>query len=211
MSPDVLEAAERALLRLSAAVTAGAWDALRALRAAHRPDRRWREVLLQAHLFCGFPRVVEAWGVLREAGDLGALDPDERETWPPGAAPDDPGARGRALFDAIYGGGAPAVRDTLASHHPELARWIEEHAYARVLARAGLEPRLRELAAVVALAVQAQDRQLASHARGAVRLGATPAEVCAALEAVGDLVEPTALARARDVVAAFATPEGDPS
>lgn len=206
MSPEALDPEERVLLRLSAAVTAGDWKALRELRDGHRPDRRWREVLLQSHLFCGFPRVVEAWAVLHEAGDLGGLDPDECEGWPPAERKDDPVARGRALFEAIYADRAAAVRGTLAGHHPELARWIEEHAYARVLARPGLEPRLRELAAVVALAVQAQDRQLASHARGAMRLGATPTEVRAALEAVADLVEPDALARARDVVAAFTTP-----
>jgi AhpD family alkylhydroperoxidase len=195
---------ERVLLRLSAAVTAGDWNALRELRRGRRPDRGWREVLLQAHLFCGFPRVVEAWGVLREGGDLGSLDEDEREDWTTTGLPD----RGRRLFDAIYAESADAVRATLAGHHPELARWIEEHAYARVLTRAGLTPRLRELAAVVALAVQAQDRQLASHTRGAVRLGATPAEVLEALEAVADLLEPALLERAREVVSAFANASG---
>lgn len=188
-------------MRLSAAIALGRWDELRALRhaAPHgEPDRAWREVLLQAHLFAGFPRAVEAAGVLAASGGLGQLEAGEVEE-----SPADP-ARGRALFDALYGDQSAAVRGGLEALHPELARWIEEHAYARVLARPGLAPDRRELCAVAALAATAQERQLASHARGAVRLGASGAEVLEALAAVADLLDGAVLARARDVVEYFA-------
>lgn len=191
---------DRRLARLSALIALGRWDALRALRRAApagEPDRGWREVLLQAHLFAGFPRVVEAAGVLEEAGGLGAPASDELED---GSGSD---AAGRALFDAIYGAQAPSVRGALERFHPLLARWIGEHAYARVLARPGLAADRRELCAVAALAVQGQERQLASHARGAVRLGARAEEVRATVEAVSDLVHPDDLARLREVVARF--------
>jgi alkylhydroperoxidase/carboxymuconolactone decarboxylase family protein YurZ len=196
-----LSALDRRLVRLSAAIALGRWDELRALRhaaPAGEPDRHWREVLLQAHLFAGFPRAVEAAGVLAASGGLGPLEPGEREESPADVA------RGRALFDALYADQADAVRTGLEALHPELARWIEEHAYARVLARPGLAPDRRELCAVVALAATAQERQLASHARGAVRLGAHPMDVLEALAAVEDLLAPAVLARARDVVAHFA-------
>ena len=195
-----LSASETRLVRLSAAIALGAWDELRRLRREAppgEPDRRWREVLLQAHLFAGFPRAVEAASVLATFGGLGPPEPDEL------AQSSDPAA-GRALFDAIYGENAPTVRAALDEAHPELARWIAEHAYGRVLARAGLAPDRRELAAVAALAAQGQERQLASHARGAVRLGATTAEVRATVEALHDLVAPALLERAREVVAHFA-------
>jgi alkylhydroperoxidase/carboxymuconolactone decarboxylase family protein YurZ len=195
-----LSARDRRLVRLSAAIALGLWDELRALRRAApagEPDRAWREVVLQAHLFAGFPRVVEAAAVLDEAGGLGAPDPAELEPAPP-----DPAA-GRALFDAIYAERAEPVRATLAAAHPLLARWIAEHAYARVLARPGLSADRRELCAVAALAAQGQERQLASHARGAVRLGATATEVGAVIEALGDWLEPAHLARAREVTAHF--------
>ncbi len=191
---------DRRLVRLSALIALGRWDELGALRRAApagEPDRRWREVVLQAHLFAGFPRVVEAASVLAAAGGLGACEADERESAPPELA------AGRALFDAIYGARAEAVRAELAGFHPVLARWIDEHAYARVLARPGLGADRRELCAVAALAAQGQDRQLASHARGAVRLGASPAEVRETLEEIAALLEPAALARAREVVAHF--------
>jgi alkylhydroperoxidase/carboxymuconolactone decarboxylase family protein YurZ len=188
-------------VRLSAAITLGRWDELRALRRsapAGEPDRRWREVLLQSHLFAGFPRVVEAAGVLEEAGGLGLAAAEELEPLPSDSA------AGRALFETIYAERADAVRATLERAHPLLARWIGEHAYARVLARAGLTPDRRELCAVAALAAQGQDRQLAAHARGAVRLGASRAEVLGALQAVADLLDAALLERAREVLHRFA-------
>ncbi len=191
---------DRRLVRLSALIALGRWDELGALRRAApagEPDRRWREVVLQAHLFAGFPRVVEAASVLAAAGGLGTLEADELASVPP-----DPAA-GFALFDAIYGARAEAVRAELAGFHPALARWIAEHAYACVLSRPGLAADRRELCAVAALAAQGQDRQLAAHARGAVRLGASPAEVQETLEEIAPLLEPTALARAREVIAHF--------
>jgi len=186
------------LARLGVAVVLTDRAELRRLRAAHRPDRRWREVLLQATSFAGFPRVITAFDVLREGGDAGSADAD-------GEHEDalDPAA-GRALFDAIYGDGAARVRRHLRDHHPLLERWVEEHAYGRVLARSGLAVVERELVAVAMLAASGLDRQLASHARGAVRLGADPAAVRAVVEAVADLCTPAALERAREVVAAFA-------
>jgi 4-carboxymuconolactone decarboxylase len=191
---------DRRLVRLSAAITLGDWDELRTLRRdapRGEPDRRWREVLLQSHLFAGFPRAVEAAAVLVEAGGLGACEPGELE--PDGTRPAD----GHALFERIYSDRASTVRAMLERAHPLLARWVAEHAYARVLARAGLAPDRRELCAVAALAAQEQDRQLAAHARGAVRLGATPAEVRAVLDEIADLLAPEALERARDVIAHF--------
>lgn len=194
-----LSPSEQRLVRLSAAIALGAWDELRRLRReapAGEPDRRWREVLLQSHLFAGFPRAVEAASVLAAVGGLGTPEPDELDRT------SDPAA-GRALFDAIYAENAATVRAALDEAHPELARWIAEHAYARVLARPGLAPDRRELAAVAALAAQGQDRQLASHARGAVRLGATRAELEEALTTLEGLVAPALLERAREVAAHF--------
>jgi alkylhydroperoxidase/carboxymuconolactone decarboxylase family protein YurZ len=72
-----------------------------------------------------------------------------------------------------------------------------------VLARAGLAAGRRELCAVAALAALGQERQLAAHARGALRLGATAAEVLGVLLAIDDLLAPDTAARARAVVARF--------
>ncbi len=187
---------DRRLLRISTAIVLGRWDDARAARAeapAGEPDRAWREAVLQTHLFAGFPRLVQAYSELEPAGGLGQPDPQELE----GDAPDV--ERGGALFDAIYGDGSGKVRALLAGHHADFERWILEHAYARVLARPGLSADRRELLATCALAALGQDRQLASHARGALRCGATSAELAASLDATADLIGPERLERARRI------------
>jgi 4-carboxymuconolactone decarboxylase len=197
--PAAVTGVEAELVRLTVATVLGRWDELRALRSdpGVRPGRRWREALLQTHLFAGFPRVVEAFAVLEPLGGAGQPDPDEV------LAEADQPARGRALFDAIYGDRADRVRAVLERAHPDFARWIEGHAYGRTLCRPGLEPAERELLAVAALTATGQDRQLASHARGAVALGATPEAVVDAVEVAAESLDPELADRARRVVSRF--------
>lgn len=195
---------EQTLVRLFTAGVLGRGDVLRALRLAAKPgepDRAWREALLQVHVFAGFPRLVEAYGAIESAGGLGTASADELEA---DAEDDFARARGRELFDRIYRDDAKAVRAMLERHHLDFARWIEEHAYGRVLARAGLDAEQRELLAVAGLAALGQERQLASHARGALRCGSTRERVDATLDAIADLVPAERLERARQVVARFA-------
>lgn len=196
---------ERRLVRLVAAIVLGDWPEVTRLRQAAppgEPDRAWREAVLQTHLFGGFPRLVEAYEVLERAGGLGVPDPTELEE---NTSPTrDLTREGADLFDAIYTDQAQSVRERLASFHPDFATWIARHAYGRVLSRPGLPASVRELCAVGALLVTGQDRQLASHARGAVRLGAEPAQVVAVLELLGDLLTPEIAARGRAVLERFA-------
>src|SRR5688572_14958490 len=117
---------DQRLVQLFAGVVLGRWDAVTELRRnapKGEPDRGWREAVLQAHVFAGFPRVVEAYAVLAACGGLGELTPDEclGET--------DQRERGRALFDRIYEGEADKVRAMLRAGHPDFAAWIEGHAY----------------------------------------------------------------------------------
>ena len=191
----------RRLVRLSALVVLGDWDGLTALRAAApegEPDRAWREVVLQSHLFAGFPRLIEAYEVLGAAGGLGEPDPDEHE----GQGSFEP--RGAALFERIYGDNTESVQARLASFHPDYQRWIAEHAYGRVLSRPGLGADVRELCAVAALFALGQDRQLASHARGAVRCGVPPGVVAEVPGLDEDLVPQARAERGRVVLSRFA-------
>jgi len=198
-------ARDRRLLRLFVLAVLGRWEELARLRReapAGEPDRAWREVALQVHVFAGFPRAVETYGVLERAGGLGHPEPDEIL-----AEPDRP-ERGRALFERIYEEHAAAIRAALGRGHPDFARFIEGHAYGRILSRPGLDPAFRERLAVAALAALGQERQLASHARGCLRLGGSEADVRSALEAVADLIAPERFERARAVLARF-VPAGD--
>ncbi|WP_419185968.1 carboxymuconolactone decarboxylase family protein [Rohdeia mirabilis] len=173
------------LVDLSIAVCRGDWDALLALRAVRPPDRRFREALLQLHLFVGFPQVVEAFGRLERAGGVGAPSPEESELEPD--LPD----RGRELFRRIYGDHAARVEQALGSH-PQLHGWVLGHAYGRVLTRGGLATFERELLAVTALCLRGPARQLASHLRGALACGATRAELEELLTLLEGRLGPTA-------------------
>jgi len=64
----------------------------------------------------------------------------------------------------VRSGGSPAARDR------------------RLVRRASFPDRERELAAIAVLAATAWERQLVSHLKGAVRLGATPREVRTAFD-----------------------------
>ncbi|MEO0663314.1 MAG: carboxymuconolactone decarboxylase family protein [Planctomycetota bacterium] len=190
------------LVRLCAAVCLHDRERLAELAAGLAPHARaprLRETLLQCHLFCGFPRTIAALDALSAHGlhIAGEEDPD----------PADPGARGAPLFDAIYGAGADGVREHLAGLDPTFARWVAEHAYGRVLSRTGLSGAERELLAVAALAATGHERQLASHARGAVRLGAAPGDVAGVLDAIAGSIDHERLVRARSVVERFARPD----
>jgi 4-carboxymuconolactone decarboxylase len=198
-----LSDSDRRLVRLFTAGVLGRFDEVVRVRkaaGAGEPDRRWREAVLQVHVFAGFPRLVELYGVIESAGGLGPLE--HHEAGEPSTQGDDR-ARGRELFERIYRDDSPAVRTMLEKHHPDFASWIEEHAYGRVLARPGLSADRRELLAVAALTALGQERQLASHARGSLRCGATRDELDATLACVADLIEPERLAKARRVVEKF--------
>jgi len=190
------------LVRAFASAVCGRFEVLReAARAYGVRDRAWREMLLQVHVFAGFPRGVEVHGVL---GDPAPEECDQDRELEHELADEAARRRGAQLFERIYADDAPAVRALLAGAHPDFAAWIEEHAYGRVLARPGLAADRRELLAVAALAALGQERQLASHARGALRCGATREEVEGVLDAIADLLEAERLLRAREIVARFA-------
>ncbi len=168
------------LARILVAIWRGDWatfaDAATAARGGGVPRGDLEETVLQAVLFCGFPRVVTAFEELAAA-------------WPVEVAPAGgglPAARqaeaGRALFAAIYGRNDAAVRAMLQNLHGELHDFVLEAAYGRILARPGLAPRDREAIAAAVLADQGQTRQFVAHARGARHLGATREELIAVLE-----------------------------
>ncbi|MEZ5980529.1 MAG: hypothetical protein R3F34_20280 [Planctomycetota bacterium] len=101
------------LVRLTVAVCRNDWDGLTALGETAVTDRRWREALLQVHLFAGFPAVVEAFTRLGRVDAVGEVVPQEAALEP------DRHERGRGLFERIYGAHGTRSR-VLAGAHPEL-------------------------------------------------------------------------------------------
>jgi alkylhydroperoxidase/carboxymuconolactone decarboxylase family protein YurZ len=174
-SGPLLEALCAGIVAAGRADLDGLQRTLQAARAAALPRAQFEEMLLQAVLFFGFPRVVSAFEVCNRAWPAatppagGAL-PMERQA-----------AAGRELFAAIYGGNDAAVRGMLASFHREFHDFVLEAAYGRILTRPSLDAGTRELLAVAALASLDQKPQLVAHARGALRFGRTRIEVGAAI------------------------------
>lgn len=146
------------------------------------------EGALSAHLFAGFPRAIEAFAVLFSVFPPAPAGIDRRTA---GEVRD----AGSALFSAIYGKNAGAVRDQLERFAPDFARAVLEDAYGRVLSRPVLDGKTRELAAVCALASSGLDRQLFSHLRGAVAFGASRREAAAMVE-LATVISPATAANA---------------
>ncbi|MFN8586961.1 MAG: carboxymuconolactone decarboxylase family protein [Candidatus Eisenbacteria bacterium] len=132
------------------------------------------ESALMLMLYAGYPAALEGLRVLNAA-------------WPGRARRSREGAvadwlrRGEGLCARVYGASYARLVPAVEALHPDLARWMIEHGYGRVLSRPGMPARDRELVTVAALAALGWERQLVSHLLGARRVGATLDEVQGAL------------------------------
>lgn len=152
-------------------------SAVRAAISAGASARQILEAIRMVHLFGGFPRTLNALEAAHRAFKASGMPlpkrPRDTTSLP----------AGRRLFAKIYSRQAHAVSAYLDGLDPVVAVWIQQHAYGRVLSRRGLDAATREVLAVAALTATGQERQLVSHALGALRCGSPPAEVLAAFDA----------------------------
>jgi len=130
-------------------------------------------------LFAGYPRAINAFFSLgkphlRERVNSGSIALRRR--------------RGVLLCRRIYGGSYRALLENMSRLHPALTEGMLEEGYGRILSRPGLTPRERELLIIPVLAGLDAWRQIPPHLRGAVRVGATVAELRRVLEGVRDLL-----------------------
>jgi 4-carboxymuconolactone decarboxylase len=183
-----LEDETRRLVRLAAVVAVGSEADVRAALAdvVGRVDPEWvEELILQTYLFSGFPRALNAAREWRRVSGRPAPADDEdahaetrAEAWR---------ERGEQTCAAVYGPFYEPLRRNIRDLHPALDAWMVVDGYGKVLSRAGLDLRRRELCVVAACAASRQDRQLHSHLHGALHAGATPDEVWETLDTVADL------------------------
>lgn len=132
------------------------------------------EVLLQAHLFIGFPDVLRALTLWREISGAPApqAQAGDRQNW---------AARGARVCETVYGRDYTKLRHNVTILHPDVDEWMVTGGYGRVIGRPGLDLPTRELCIVALLAVWGAAPQLHSHLRGALNAGALPSDVDAAL------------------------------
>jgi 4-carboxymuconolactone decarboxylase len=156
--------------------------ALAAARTADVRRRAAEETALMLMLYAGYPSALESLRVLNTAWPGRALRTREGGTarWR---------ARGEALCREVYGTAYGKLLPAVRALHPDLAVWMVEHGYGRVLARKGLAVVERELVTVAALASLGWERQLVSHVLGALRVGAGEVATHAALEVGAGLAD----------------------
>ncbi len=154
----------------------GLEDALRATTDRAMP-REVEEVLLQSHLFIGFPRVLNAFVRWRQMSPASPADEgtvsdasgtDALAAWE---------ARGRVVFEQVYRDQHEKVLENAERLHPDFARWMLVDGYGKVIGRKGLSLAVRELCIIALLARQDAMPQLYSHLRGALNAGAEENDV----------------------------------
>ncbi len=136
------------------------------------------ETMLQACIFCGFPRTINSFTILGKClGKRG--DSCNVNTTPSldDSSPSEMDLKGLRLFREIYQHIHFDVLQSLREGHPELPGWILRDVYGKILSRPALDPRTRELAAIAALTVMEVYPQLLSHIKGGLNLGALRDEV----------------------------------
>lgn len=190
------------LVRLSACITAApeavVRRALEECTAAEVPERWIEELVLQAYLFAGLPRALNAARLWRKLapGSGRALDGRGVEA---GSYADvfEWRLRGESTCKMVYGLNYEKLRTNIRALHPSLDSWMIVEGYGKVLSRPGLDLARREFCIVAACTASGQDRQLHSHLLGALNAGAPAAHVSAVLDALEGLVVPADLQRAR--------------
>jgi 4-carboxymuconolactone decarboxylase len=168
---------DRALIRISGALASGDKAALAEAFSQARgvaDDSEVEEVLLQSYLFLGFPASINGMAAWRRStgSDPTGPAPPDYSTWE---------SRGRDVCGAVYAGQYERLRENIRALHPDLEQWMVVDGYGKVLGRPGLALVIRELCIVATLAVTGASKQLYSHLRGALNVGASKADVDAAL------------------------------
>jgi len=154
------------------------------LRSSATPREKVREAILQTYLFDGYPTALEGMLKLNERwpGEVLPVEQGDFRVW------EEWKSRGEALYQAIYGDVSNRLQENARSVSPELARWMIVEGYGKVLSRPGLTILEREQLIVAILLVKRRPRQLHSHLRGAIRVGASADQVTHLLQAIRDLL-----------------------
>lgn len=142
-----------------------------------------REALLETYLFAGYPKAINALSALKEAteGTEQAAAVVQGEETALSEDPDELEKRGLGLMELIYGKSLPSLLSNMRELDPDLARWIVQEGYGKVLSRPGLDVKTRELCVIAILKVMDTLPQLEAHVKGAMNAGAGKDEIDTAL------------------------------
>ncbi len=158
------------LARYASAFAGHDWEGLKKLarlstRAVITRSQLY-ELTLQGYLFLGFPAAIEAFGALDGLLRSGKNKLERSLVLRV--------KKGRKTCRRIYREKYPALMENLRQKSPELANWIIEEGYGKVLSRPGASLRLRELFNVALLAATGFPKQLFAHLRALVEMREKP-------------------------------------
>ncbi|HEV2132353.1 MAG TPA: carboxymuconolactone decarboxylase family protein [Longimicrobiaceae bacterium] len=185
-----------ALIAAAAALGTRRADLVRAALARAAREERGEEVeemILQSHLFIGFPDALGALALWREVSGSPAplrAAAEGESLWE---------ERGARVCATVYEKNYERLRANVAALHPDFDRWMVVGGYGRVIGRPGLDLATRELCIAALLAVWDAPRQLHSHLRGALNAGAAAAQVERAVEIACSLLDPERAERVRSL------------
>ncbi len=137
------------------------------------------EVLLQVHLFAGFPAAIEGLAVLKQV--VQEQNITSEPPLPEHLSTAEMVERGEALLAAVYGEKTERLLSFLEALSPVLRDWIVTDGYGKVFGREGMPLHEKELCVIACLCVLDWPRQLQAHIRGGVRAGLTREKICAAM------------------------------
>ncbi len=140
----------------------------RGVRNERLPERLFSELFLHLSLLLGFPAMLEGLTMLRTI-QMASNRRNERVV---GA--NEASKQGRRILKRVYGNTLDQLLVNLKSLHRIVPDVIVRDVYGRIISRAGLSLREREIINVVVLSIQHLQQQLFSHIRGALRLRVSP-------------------------------------
>lgn len=149
-----------------------------ALNAGNTP-LEVREAIYQCAPFIGFPKTLNALGVLNEVFK-------ERNIEPPAAAAtvseNERYKKGKEIQEKLYGDEIKQAMKGLPDNlGDEAARFLTEVCFGDFYTRQGLDIKTRELLALAILVTKDDERTLRSHIKGSIKAGNTPETVAASI------------------------------
>jgi alkylhydroperoxidase/carboxymuconolactone decarboxylase family protein YurZ len=170
---------------ISAAIAAGDHHSLKTLFPMAIQDKvssqTIREIILQSHLFLGYPAMIEAARIFapfhsvksNAAKTPAAYTSAEVTRWH---------REGSGKIRRLYGSQFGQLVSYINSFSPQILTWMVNDGYGRVLSRPGATFRLRELSTVATLTVTGYENQLLAHIRGTVNIGVKPSLIAQTIE-----------------------------
>jgi len=154
------------------------------------------EILLQGYLFLGYPRAIESFFIFNEivrgekASGKSTRDNNEKADY------DFFEVKGLITAKQIYGKNFDLVYNNIKNLSPDLASGMIIEGYGRIISRPGLDILIRELGVVAALTVTFMPRQLHSHIKGSLNVGANPDQIEIVIKQCGFFVNSSRIHKA---------------